>query len=93
MKPPVSPSSIRELLHARLDSLLDECDHVSANSAYGQTLNDLEDFFLTKGRKFLQETFQEKLQECIGHIETTPESKQCPSCKKKRMSRTKNQKN
>ena len=49
----------RELLHAKLDALLDECDLVADNAAFGQTLNDMEEFFLLKGRKFLQETFQE----------------------------------
>jgi len=84
--------SRRELLHAKLDALLDECDLVSSAAAYGQTLNDMEEFFLTKGRKFLQETFQEKLQECVEHTEANTETKHCPDCKKKRKPKTKNRK-
>jgi hypothetical protein len=82
----------RERLHAKLDALLDECDLVADASAYGQTLNDMEEFFLFKGRKFLQETFQEKLQERVEQIETATETKQCPHCKKKRKRKTKKQK-
>ena len=82
----------RELLHAKLDALLDECDLVSASAAFGQTLNDMEEFFLLKGRKFLQETFQEKLQERVEQIEATAETKQCPDCKKKLIPSTKNRK-
>jgi len=78
------PESPRAPLHAKLDALLDECDLVADNAAYGETLNDLEDFFLIQGRKFLQETFQEKLQERIKHAETTAEARQCSHCKKKR---------
>ena len=62
-----SPSR-RELLHARLDALL-----VADHSAYGETFDDMEVFFLTKGRKFFQETFQEKLQERIERTKTTSE--------------------
>ncbi|MDR0327325.1 MAG: hypothetical protein LBI05_03405, partial [Planctomycetaceae bacterium] len=63
--PPPSRTSaeIRSLLHERLDALLDESDLVAKNAAHGQALDDLEEFYLDKGRKFLQETFQEKLQE------------------------------
>jgi len=90
---PGSPSpSRRELLHARLDALLDDCDLVADHSAYGETFDDMEVFFLTKGRAFLQATFQEKLQERIEHTETTSEAKQCPHCKKKRATKTTNRK-
>ena len=82
----------RERLHAKLDALLDECDLVSESAAFGETLNDMEEFFLDKGRKFLQETFQEKLQERIEQIEGTAETKQCPNCKKKHIPSTKNRK-
>ena len=77
---PALPLPRRELLHA----LLDDCDRVANNSAYGETFDDMESFFLTQGRQFLQETFQEKLQERIEHTETTSEAKQCPHCKKTR---------
>ena len=78
---PASPlPSRRELLHAKLDALLDECDLIPSNP---QTLDNMETFFLDKGRQFLQETFQEKLQERVQQVETTPEAKQCPHCKKK----------
>jgi hypothetical protein len=82
--PSASPAPTRrELLHAKLDALLDECDLVADHSAYGETFDDMENFFLVKGRKFLQETFQEKLQERITQTEITDDAKQCPDCKKK----------
>jgi hypothetical protein len=83
MQPDSSPFSRRALLHAKLDALLDECDLVTENAAFGQTFDDMENFFLVQGRLFLQETFQEKLQECVQRTETTDEAKQCPKCKKK----------
>jgi hypothetical protein len=76
-------SDRRALLMAKFEALLDECDQVADNAAYGETLDDLEEFFFIKGRKFLQETFQEKLQERIDRAEETQEGKQCPKCKKK----------
>ena len=39
----------RELLHAKLDALLDESDLVVDCAAYGETFDTLEDFFFTKG--------------------------------------------
>jgi IS1 family transposase len=83
-----SPSAPRSHLHAKLDALLDECDLVADHSAFGQTFDNMENFFLVQGRQFLQETFQEKLQECVQRTETTAESKQCPHCKKKRNTKT-----
>jgi hypothetical protein len=83
MKIRLSPSEVTALLHTKLDALLAECDQVSENAAYGQTLDDLDTFFLTKGRKFLQETFEAKLQERIDQTEATTEAKQCPDCKEK----------
>ena len=91
MKPVPSLPTRRELLHAKLDALLDESDLVADNAAYGETFDDLEDFFFTKGRQFLQATFQEQLQERIVRTESTAEAKQCPHCKKKRAIKTKNQ--
>ena len=79
----------RSLLLSKFEALLDECDLVADNSAYGETLNDMEEFFLIQGRKFLQETFQEKLQERIERVETTAEAKMCPHCKKKRVTKMK----
>ena len=90
---PQSPHfTTRELLHAKLDALLDECDLVSETAAFGQTFDDMENFFLVKGRQFLQETFQEKLQERVKHAETTAEAKQCSTCKKKRATKTRKRK-
>jgi len=63
MQPPSSP--VRELLMAKFEALLNECDLVADNATYGQTLDDLDEFFLIKGRKFLRETFETKLQERI----------------------------
>ena len=80
----------RDLLHARLDALLDESDLVADNAAYGETFDDLENFFLFTGRKFLQETFQEQLQQRVERVEATAEGKKCPHCKKKRTTKMKN---
>ena len=90
MLPESSLPTRRELLHARLDALLDESDLVADNAAYGDTFDDLENFFLIKGRKFLQETFQEQLQHRVESVETTVEGKECPHCKKKRATKMKN---
>jgi hypothetical protein len=91
MNPAPALPTRRELLHAKLDALLDESDLVADSAAYGETFDDMENFFLIKGRKFLQETFQEQLQQCVEHTETTAEAKTCPHCKKKRATKTKNQ--
>jgi len=72
---------------AKFEALLDECDLVAHNAAYGEALNDVEAFFLIQGRKFLQETFQEKFQEHIKRTETTAAAKECPHCKKKTRSK------
>ena len=58
----------------------------------GRTFHDLDDFFCTKGHEFLQEIYQQKLQEKITAIEQTDEGKQCPHCKKKRTSKTRRRK-
>jgi hypothetical protein len=92
MQPESPRPTTRELLHEKLDALLDECDGVADRAAFGQTLNDLEDFFLNKGRTFLQETFQEKLQERIEQTEAAAETKQCGPCKKKRTTAPRNRK-
>jgi hypothetical protein len=82
----------RALLMAKFEALLDECDLVADQSAFGQTFDDMENFFLIRGRQFLRETFQEKLQELVERTEETTESKQCPTCKKKRVTKTKRRK-
>jgi len=89
MQPKFPLSDRRALLIAKFEALLDECDLVADNAAYGETLDDLEEFFLIQGRKFLQETFQEKLQERVDRTETTAEAKQCSHCKKKRATKMK----
>jgi len=89
MQPKSAQPTRRELLHAKLDALLDECDLIASNE---QTLDHMELFFLDKGQAFLQETFEEKLQERIEQIETTAEAKQCPDCKKKRTTKIKRRK-
>ena len=88
MKPEPSLLTRRELLHTKLDVLLDESEFVADHAAYGETFDDLEDFFFTKGRQFLQTTFQEQLQQRVERTETTAEAKECPHCKKKRATRT-----
>jgi hypothetical protein len=88
-----SPSpDICGLLHDRLDAMLSECDLVMDNADFGQTVHDLDDFLIDAGREFLKEVYQQKLQERIKQIETTPETKQCPDCKKKLIPNTKNRK-
>jgi hypothetical protein len=76
-KSPSIPTN--ELIVAKLEALLAECDLITDHP---QLLDEMELFFLEKGRKFLQETFQEKLQERIKKVETTAEAQQCPYCKK-----------
>jgi len=89
MQPACPQAARRELLHAKLDALLDECDLIPSNT---QTFDSMETFFLDKGRKFLQETFQDKLQERVKQVETTAEAKQCPHCKKKRITKMRKRK-
>jgi len=45
----LSPS-VRELLTEKFHALLDECDLVSENAAFGKTFDDLETFFLIQGQ-------------------------------------------
>lgn len=85
---PSASLQVRDLLTEKFHALLDECDLVSENAAFGKTFDDLETFFLLQGRTFLREVFQEKLQERIEQTETNDAS-QCVDCKKKRPSRTK----
>ena len=59
--PSLSPRSVRrELILAKLESLLDECDFVADNAPLSETFDILEDFFFDRGRKFLRETFKRK---------------------------------
>ena len=78
MPPPPPSPDVRDLLHERLDALLDECNQVMDAAAYGQTIHDLDDFMLIAGKKLLQEVMQQKLQERIEQAEQKPENKQCP---------------
>ena len=75
--------SVDELLHEKFAVLLAECDLVADTAGHGQTLDFMEAFFSDKGRKFLKETFEQKLQERVNRTETTSEAKECPNCKKK----------
>ena len=78
-----SPSPrVRDLLTEKFHALLDDCDLIAEHSAYGETFDAMEVFFLIQGRTFLREVFQNKLQERIEQSETTSEAKQCPHCKK-----------
>ena len=90
---PESPSpDVRTLLHEKLDAMLQDCETVMDNAAFGQTVHNLDDFLIIAGQTFLQEVYQQKLQERIEHTENTAENKQCPQCKKKRITKTKKQK-
>ena len=79
--PSISPA-VRDLLHEKLDARLAESEQVMDAADHGRTIHNLDDFFGTKGQKFLQKVFQQKLQERIAKNETTAEGKQCPLCKK-----------
>jgi len=57
----LSASEVRDLLHAELDSLLQECDIVAESAQHGRTVHDLDDFLIIAGRKFMQEVYQHKL--------------------------------
>ena len=83
MKSPVPPTTVRDILVERLESLLAECDRVMDDAQFGQIFHDLDDFLLVAGKKFLQELYQEKLQERIQQAEQNAETKQCSDCKKK----------
>ena len=79
-RPPIS-SPPRELLTEKFHALLDECDHVADHALFGQTFDELENFFLIQGRTFLREVLQEKLQERIEQTEANA-SPQRTDCKK-----------
>jgi len=72
--------TVRDLLVAKFEALLAECDLIATNE---HTLDTMEALLLDKGRKLLQETFEVKLQERVEQVETAAEAKQCPHCKKK----------
>ena len=80
---PKHSADVHSLLHKKLDALLADCDLVADASAHGKLLDDLDQFFFTKGRSFLKEALQAKLQERIEHAEQTAETKECADCKKK----------
>ena len=75
-------AEVRTFLHDRLDVLLAESEAVMDNSAFGQTVHDLDDFLFDAGRHFLREVYQQKLQERIVQSEGTAASQCCPLCKK-----------
>jgi hypothetical protein len=60
-----SSEEIRSLLYDRFEALLQECEQVMDNAAYGQAVHDLDDFLFTAGRALLNEVYQHKLQERI----------------------------
>jgi hypothetical protein len=64
-----TPTNVRDILHEKLDALLDDCDTVMDNAAFGQIIHDLDDFLFVEGKKFTKEVLQEKLQEHIGWSE------------------------
>ena len=80
-----SAAGLHALLREKLDALLAESGLATANAGYGQTLDDREELFFTKGRQFLHDTFHEKLQEHIDRTEAASEPPPCPDCKKKRI--------
>ena len=60
MKPSLSSSEVRALLHERLDALLSDCDKVMDSAAYGRTLHDLDDFLFIAGKRFTNRRIQPK---------------------------------
>ena len=54
---PKLSSDVHTLLHKKLDALLADCDLVADASAHGKILDDLDQFFFTKGLAFLGEAF------------------------------------
>jgi hypothetical protein len=72
-------TTANEFLLAKFEALLAECDLIDN---YG-ILDNMEALLLDKGRKLLQETFEQKLQERVKQVETTQDAKQCSHCKKK----------
>jgi uncharacterized protein YdaU (DUF1376 family) len=85
-------SSVRDYLVARLDALLADCDLVINNAHYGQTVHDLDDFFLLAGKQFTKEVFQQKLQEHIERTEKKKNTSNAPNAKRKRTSKIKKKK-
>jgi hypothetical protein len=83
MRSPSPPADVRALLHEQFDALLDECDQVADNAAYGQMIHDLDDLLFIKGREFIKKIYQQKLQEHIERTEAKTETQQCSQCKKK----------
>ena len=83
-------ATVRDLLVAKFEALLDECDLIPSNP---QTVDNMDEFFLLKGRKLLQETFEAKLQERIQQAEVDIEPPPCPTCKKNDLSRQENKNN
>jgi len=77
----LSPTA-RALLTEKFHVLLDGSDIVAANATPKQALDNLESFFLIKGRAFLREVFQERFQEYIEQTEANTPS-ECVDCKKK----------
>jgi hypothetical protein len=74
--------TVNDILMATFEALPAESDLVADHAAFGQTLADLDEFFLLKGRQLLQESFQAKLQERIQRTEAVAEPPVCPKCKK-----------
>ena len=60
---PTDSRSAHDLLTEKFHALLAECDLVIDTAEHGRTFHDLDDFFCTKGHDFLQEVYQQKLQE------------------------------
>jgi hypothetical protein len=79
---------IRAFLHERLDAMLDDCNKIAGNAAYGRYIHDLDDFLYTEGRKFMREVLEQQVQDRIQQVESTDEGKQCPKCKKKTTAHT-----
>ncbi|GHT27444.1 hypothetical protein FACS18942_06770 [Planctomycetales bacterium] len=86
------PIDANAFLLEQLEALLQEFDQVGDNAPQGQILNNLDAFLFVKGRAFLTEFLETKMQERINNAEKPAEVKQCPHCKKKRKTSAKGKK-
>jgi len=55
----LSPSEVRDLLHEKLDAMLQECDSVADHAAWGRTVHDLESLC-----RPIQRTVETLLEKC-----------------------------
>ena len=62
----------RALLMAKFEALLAECDLVADHAAYGETLNDREDFSLFKDESFSKRPFKKNCKSASSESKRPP---------------------